>query len=163
MIWNGRSIQAWDRYGIWNKSAGLYHGFSPPVVPQANGREWVLEVGKLFWSLKHFLLPLALLWALCALSPSAHSWHMFLLWAQCSHPMQLGTSLSVTSNYRMRERFNLWPEKYLLCNSVIWRLHVQVQSVYEKDWQNKIFLIGSVGGCMGCFEGGLTYYHKACA
>lgn len=52
------------------------HGFSPPVVPQANGREWVLEVGKLFWSLKPFFLLLTLLWALCVLSPSAQLAHV---------------------------------------------------------------------------------------
>lgn len=31
--------------------------FPLPVVPQANGREQVLEVGELFWSLKAFFLP----------------------------------------------------------------------------------------------------------
>lgn len=69
--------------------------------------EWVLEVGKLFWCLKAFSLPLSFLWALRMLSPPAHSRHTVPLWTQRSHPLQQGTSLSVTSDYRIRARFNL--------------------------------------------------------
>ena len=104
MVSNCRGIQLWDRYGLWNKSAGLYSSFSPPVAPQANGREWVLEVGKFSGLLN--LSPCHFLCTVCDFSSCPQQAHTSLV-NPVQPSMQQGTSLSVTSDYRIRDRFNL--------------------------------------------------------
>lgn len=132
MVSNCRGIHPWDRFDFWNKSADLYNSSSLPMVPQANGRERILERGKLFPSQTLFpcqflscghcacflLLPTAGTYFPCVAIPCSRRAHPFL-----SHPI---TGL---------ERGSVavpWPEKCLLCSCGICRLYVQVLSVFEK-------------------------------
>lgn len=102
MVSNCRGIHPWDRFDFWNKSADLYNSSSLPMVPQANGRELILERGKLFPS--QTLVPCQFLscghCACFLLLPTAGTYFPCVA-IPCSR-----RALSVTSDYGIGEGFS---------------------------------------------------------